>query len=63
MITIGNVYFLSLNCGNPDLLCRAVQGRAMMDVRFGHKVGQIRHKWDKFGTFSDQIQVYFSTKI
>ena len=26
---------------------------------FGYKVGQIATKWDKFGTFSDQISVHF----
>ena len=25
------------------------------DVRFGQNVGQIGLKWDKFGTFADQI--------
>ena len=28
-------------------------------VRFGLKVGQIGPKWDKSGTFSDQILVHF----
>ena len=27
------------------------------DVRFGSKVGQKGHKWDKFGTFSFEISV------
>ena len=29
------------------------------DARFGCKVGQIGKKWDKSGTFSDQISVHF----
>ena len=29
------------------------------DVRFGPKVRQISTKWDKSGTFKDQILVYF----
>ena len=29
------------------------------DVRFGPKVGQSGSKWDKSGTFSDQISVHF----
>ena len=28
-------------------------------TRFGPKVGQISPKWDKSGTFSDQISVHF----
>ena len=30
------------------------------DGRFGSKVGQIGPKWDKSGTFSDQISVYLA---
>ena len=30
-------------------------------VRFGPKVGQIGPKWDKSGTFSDQISVHFGS--
>ena len=33
--------------------------RGYRDVRFGPKVGQIAPKWDKSGTFSDQISVHF----
>ena len=29
------------------------------DVGFGFKMGQIGSKWDKSGTFSDQISVHF----
>ena len=29
-------------------------------VSFESKVGQIGHKWEKSGTFSDQISVHFS---
>ena len=31
-------------------------------ARFGPKVGQIGPKWDKSGTFSDQISVHFNSK-
>ena len=31
------------------------------DVKFGSKVGQIGSKWDKSGTFSDQISVQSDT--
>ena len=31
------------------------------DGRFGSKVGQIDPKWDKSGTFSDQISVHFGS--
>ena len=30
-------------------------------VGFGSKVGQIDCKWDKSGTFSDQISVHFGS--
>ena len=30
------------------------------DGRFGSKLGQIRSKWDKTGTFSDQISVHLA---
>ena len=32
-----------------------------MAARIGPKVGQIGHKWDKSGTFSDQISVHFGS--
>ena len=32
------------------------QGELSRDVRVGHKMGQIGHKWDKSGTFYDQFQ-------
>ena len=28
-------------------------------IRFGPKIGQIGPKWDKSGTFTDQISVHF----
>ena len=31
--------------------------------RFGSKVGQIGRKWDKSGTFSDQISVHLVHRI
>ena len=30
------------------------------DIMFGSKVGQIGPKWDKSGTFSDQISVHLA---
>ena len=33
------------------------------DGRFGQKVGQIGTKWDKSGTFSDEIWVYSDSEI
>ena len=35
--------------------------KSIRDRRFGYKVGQIRPKWDKSGTFSDQISVHFGS--
>ena len=34
-----------------------------MDVRFGSEIGQIGQKWDKYGTFSDQISENFGSSI
>ena len=31
------------------------------DIRFSPKVGQLSHKWDKSGSFSDQISVHFGS--
>ena len=42
-----------------DVYCRAADHR---DVRFVPKVGQIATKWDKYGTFSDQISVLFASQ-
>ena len=38
-------------------------GTGARDVRFGSKVGQIGPKWDKSGTFSDQISMKSDVKI
>ena len=35
----------------------------MWVTRFGPNMGQIGPKWDKFGTFSDQISVRFGARL
>ena len=43
-----------------DLVCETPSLKQCRDGRFGFKVGQIGPKWDKSGTFSDQISVHLA---
>ena len=48
--------FISLSVRSVKLLLY----NATRDGRFGSKVGQKSPKWDKSGTFSDQISVHLA---
>ena len=45
---------------NKDSSLYPVHRGVHRDGRFGSKVGQIGPKWDKSGTFSDQISVHLA---
>ena len=58
----GHGYVVAMSPGAPQSAVGSPHcGVTIGDVRFGPKVGQISHKLDKSGTFSDQISVHFGS--